>query len=441
MPMDSLMSTDKIPIDENEVAGMYVPVTQHSPTRDYDPSESPTGDPIIQLENGNESDSPSPVLAISRQINFQNSMNNVEISIEDGTDDSTLSHASSINLIKKSDDTNDSKEEDIEQSEEEHLLCFLKSSKKENRNLSFRCSVIMSFCPSKNKIDPAQFFSNELRNNILFHDLTKFYRKALLFRQNQFRVEECAEILLKLWLLKKLQDDISDGCSNSSQTRPLAKLSSFIESCLKRISLDLDTVIKNKRKRSFFKEGKCHTQTRIVNEEGSKWTSRIEPHSCPKCGHGNLISVVPIEVLVERFSVMDLAYKEECNEYKVNVYRATHKKDGTKRSKPSKIYDEPKRPIFPKQIMACMCTVTKCRNVVDGRGCHHCLSLSKSNIDIPYNVRDAKCECALCACDCDIEFPKSSWQGVAAQAEEERMTKEKCYRALETCHSIFFFNP
>ena len=109
MPMDSLMSTDKIPIDENEVAGLYVPATQHSPTRDYDPSESPTGDPIIQLENGNESDSPSPVLAISRQINFQNSMNNVEISIEDRTDDSTLSHASSINLIKKSDDTNDSK--------------------------------------------------------------------------------------------------------------------------------------------------------------------------------------------------------------------------------------------------------------------------------------------------------------------------------------------
>ena len=154
-----------------------------------------------------------------------------------------------------------------------------------------------------------------------------------------------------------------------------------------------------------------------------QWAKCLEPFPCPKCSHSNVISVIPIKKLVEQYSLLDVNYKNKLQEYKEKVQAASLKKDGSRQLKPAKLYNEPKKPTCPKQYMVCMCCVSKCRNIVDGRGCHHCAGLAKNGIKIPFNVKLAECECALCCCNCDIKFPKTSWQSIATQLEQERDEK------------------
>ena len=72
-----------------------------------------------------------------------------------------------------------------------------------------------------------------------------------------------------------------------------------------------------------------------------------------------------------------------------------------------------------------MCCVSKCRNIVDGKGCHHCEGLSKNDIPVPYDTALGKCMCALCMCQCNIAFAKTNWQGIAAQTEMDENAKKK----------------
>ena len=329
------------------------------------------------------------------------------------------------NISESNDDDSDDSAQANSNTEENKLLLFLKSAKKENHNMTFRRNLIMSFCPSKNKIRPSQFFHESLKHNPIIDYLVRFYRKSLSYRENAWRVDECADILHRLWILVQLQDEVNrDTHQPPKDCRPVQKLREFIKPCLERIATDEDNNSRIKKKRNQFKVGNSSTQESIISKEGSKWTSRVEPHPCPKCQHCNVVPVVTVESLILEFSKLESEYKQEMDEYARNVKDASFCKNGKRRQKVAKKYDEPKKPSFPKQTMACMCCLTKCRNIVDGRGCHHCHSLTKNGIQIPFNITKAECECALCQCTCSIEFAKTSWQTIAASIEHEKLLED-----------------
>ena len=430
--MPSNISEDNSIESRDGDSNFYSPAGLPIITQDIDPASLPTDEPqgfqgnILdsgslesQPEQTGKADATTPLDDVDATINHDN-LQRADIIVKEKV----------IEPVPQSMGYHDIEEEDASESEitdEDKLHAFLKTSKKENQNMAFRRGLLMQFIPSKNKINPSQFFVSCLKENILLMDLIKFFCRAIYFRPNQFRVDECADMLLKLWLLTKLQDEHHLLHPNSTyrESKPVKALRTFIESCLDRITNDVDHATKSKRKRNLLKKSKGLSQSAIVTNEGAHWSRRIEPYTCPKCQHSNVISVVPVEILVQEYSLLEIQYKQDMEEYHKNVHLANHKKDGTRKIKPTKLYDEPKRPNFPKQQMACMCCVTKCRNIVDGRGCHHCNGLAKSNIAIPFDVKKAECECALCQCECDIEFPKTSWQTIAAQEEEEKIENQK----------------
>ena len=413
---NSSKSHGKFYVQDNPSPKVIMPITQDELTQHDNPMQPPTDDPDLCVINTPLPEPTHAILHLPKKAVFKTPSQMVEI---------TTDHS----ITYKNNDIDDSNAASVggssvaeSESEEQVLLTFMSGAKKENGNLAFRTSIIMSFCPSKTKIKVEQFFPSFMHSNFLFDDLTKFFRKALTYRPSHFRSIECAEILLKLWHLVQIQDDRFKTMPDSFQkdSRPVAKIREYVNGCLTRISADSEYELKNKRKRNLYRQGKNNVQANVVSKEGNNWYKRIEPHPCPKCNHGNIVSLVPIETLVEEFSLLEMQYKEQMEEFNSDMYRATFKKDGGKRKHPTKTGDPPRKPSFPKQTMICMCSVSKCKNIVDGRGCHHCNSLSKSGIQIPFNITKAVCECALCKCDCDVQFSRSSWQSIAAQAEEER---------------------
>ena len=135
-----------------------------------------------------------------------------------------------------------------------------------------------------------------------------------------------------------------------------------------------------------------------------KWAYCIQPYPCPKCGHTNVVSVQSETTYAENISKTAYEYEQQVKLYNDEVRAATYRLNGQKRIVPLKVPTPPKKPNLPKQMMVCMCCVTKCRNIVDGRGCHHCSSLVKNGIQVPFNSRKGKCECGFCSCPCRIMF-------------------------------------
>ena len=394
-------------------------------TQEIAPSSTPIDDPDVSssdLSVSNESVAGTPLPNANM---FQTHNLHVDKFVTHNNDQVGPHHAntnSSRDILFPITSVKDSVDSSVQDDDTDKLLQFLKTSKKENYNMAYRRELIMSFNSSKTKINPQQHFHESIVNNSLFDSLKKFYRKALTYRENSWRVDECAEIINKLWRLVQLQDEHKNQQSleHTKDSRPVQSLRSFIKPCLDRIATDEEIVHRNTRKRNQFKTGNNVIQEGIVSKEGTKWTTRIEPHTCPKCNHTNVVSVRSVEDLVLEFSKLDSQYNEDLKQYENEVLAATYRIDGKKRKKIKKI-DEPRKPSFPKQMMVCMCGVTKCKNIVDGRGCHHCNGLAKNNIQIPFNVKKAVCECALCKCDCNIEFAKTSWQSIATKVEQEKL--------------------
>ena len=413
---DSSKRHDNIHVHNRPSGKVLIPITQDMLSQDDDHIQGPTEDLVPDVIDNHLLDSAHVILHSPKKAVFQTPTQIVEI-----TTDNSITHTNvDIDAYNTESVGGSSVSDSV--SEEQKLLTFMSGAKKENGNLSSRTTIIMSFCPQKTKINVQQFFPEFMHSNFIFDDLTKFYRKAVTYRASHFRSVECAEILLKLWHLVQIKDNHSQSSKDSSQkdSRAVARFREYINHCLKRIRSDDENDMKNKRKRNLFRHGKNQLQENVVSKEGTNWYKRIDPHPCPKCNHGNIISLIPIETLVEEFSLLDMQYKEQMEEYNAEMYRSNFKKDGGKRKYPTKPSEPPRKTAFPKQTMICMCSVSKCKNIVDGRGCHHCNGLSKSGIAIPFNIKKAECECALCKCECDVQFSKSHWQSIAAQAEEER---------------------
>ena len=125
-----------------------------------------------------------------------------------------------------------------------------------------------------------------------------------------------------------------------------------------------------------------------------------------------------------QFSQKEYEHQKEMKKYEIDLHNATFTKDGKRKKNKGKV-DEPKKPVFPKLMVACMCCVTKCRNIVDGRGCHHCHAVAKGKMKVPYNIKTAQCECELCMCNCNIVFAKSNWQNISADVEQAAIAEDK----------------
>lgn len=306
------------------------------------------------------------------------------------------------------------------------LLEFLKSTKSQNHNLTYRSNLVMSFQTSKVKISPQQHFLPQLEANPLLNDLKSFYRKSITYKKNDWRSQECAVVLLNLWKLVVLQDQLAPTLIDPpAESSAVSALRSFMLPCIERAANDERSKNQAKRKRNLYRDNGRTLQDKIHRDEGTKWYSRIEPFPCPKCNHCNVIPVIPTDEFVMKVSKLEYEHKEALDKYEEELFASTHTKEGKRRKKPTMIINPPPKPSFPKEMVACMCCVTKCNNIIDGRGCHHCHALTKSNIDIPFNITAAKCECELCQCDCSISFPKGSWQNIAADIEEERLEAER----------------
>ena len=303
------------------------------------------------------------------------------------------------------------------------LLTFLRSSKKENENLPFRKSLLLSFFAG-NKVESLDLhFHETFHDDPLFVSIKENFKRTISTIRKSWKVDFCAEMLTKLWILLDRQRIVLEDFNVTDQNKDLR---AFVERILERIVDDKAIGDSDKRKRTLYKDIDTSTQDDIIKKERiNKWSSRIEPHPCPRCQHTNVITILPDSELVEKISKLDFKYQKEMKEWKEGVKEATFCKNGNKRRTQLKMPTEPKRPNYPKQLMACMCCVSKCRNVVDGRGCHHCSSLSKNGIKIPYDIRKGYCECALCRCACRIVFGKTAWQTIATNTELEARENEK----------------
>ena len=303
------------------------------------------------------------------------------------------------------------------------LLTFLRSSKKENENLPFRKRLLLSFFAENKAASLDLHFHEPFHDDPLFVSIKENFKRTINSMKKSWKVDFCAEMLTKLWILLDRQRIVLEDFNVTDQDKDLK---AFVERILERIVADKAIGDSDKRKRTLYKDNDTFTQDGIIRKERkNKWTNRIEPHPCPRCKHTNVITVLPDDELVETISQLDFKYQNEMQEYKERVKEATFCKNGNKRRSKLKMPIEPKRPNYPKQLMACMCCVSKCRNAIDGRGCHHCSSLSKNGIDIPYDIRKGYCECALCKCTCRIVFGKTAWQSIATDTELEAHEEEK----------------
>lgn len=259
--MPSNISEDNSIESRDGDSNFYSPAGLPIITQDIDPASLPTDEPqgfqgnILdsgslesQPEQTGKADATTPLDDVDATINHDN-LQRADIIVKEKV----------IEPVPQSMGYHDIEEEDASESEitdEDKLHAFLKTSKKENQNMAFRRGLLMQFIPSKNKINPSQFFVSGLKENILFMDLIKFFRRAIYFCPNQFRVDECADMILKLWLLTKLQDEHHLLHPNSTyrESKPVKALRTFIESCLDRITNDVDHATKSKRKRNLFKK-------------------------------------------------------------------------------------------------------------------------------------------------------------------------------------------
>ena len=345
---------------------------------------------------------------------------NTDTSTNTATPPSKSSHTSSLKRTEASEQNPDNSLED-----NQDLLQFLNGCKRENENLLYRKALILSFFTTKITKKPVSLklqFHEEFHIDPLFVEVVRDVQRTIHHMRKAWNVGFCASILTKLWVLTEKQTALFPSYQTSPEKN---KLRSFIQKILERIESDKAMASKDKRKRTLFRDSDTTTQDEIAKfEKNSKWVIRIEPHPCPKCGHTNVITVTPEDELAKEISKLDFDYQQSLKAFKTAVHHATYCKNGTKRKTKTKMPDEPKRPNFPKQLMACMCCVTKCRNIIDGRGCHHCASLSKNNIPIPYDSQKGRCECALCGCECRIVFPKTAWQTISAETELEKIDND-----------------
>ena len=400
----------------------------HILTNEIIPSVSPTTNPSVMVTPKDNDLSLLPKNDRGKSTNTHSTTVLDEVPFKDPCSQPITAPDASI--TKNIDNVED------ESLELDDLLSFLKTSKKENRNMTFRRDLIMAFQQSKHKIDPARFFVTDLKHHPIFQDLVMFFRKSITYRDSDWRAIEAGEILMKLWKLVLLQDKWKkDKDDQSKDSVPVRDLRYHILPCIARIKIDIESDARSKRKRTMYKDNSTSVQDNIVVKEHSKWFTRIEPHPCPKCHHNNIIPIIPIEDFVLQFSKKEYEQEQTKKQYEIDLYNATHTKDGKKRKNKLRI-DEPKKPVFPKMMMACMCCVTKCRNIVDGRGCHHCYAVSKSKLNIPYNVKTAQCECELCKCNCNIVFAKASWQNIAADVEEALVLEEKDLKKSKSIQPI-----
>ena len=408
-------SSEECTKDRNlEDVGDSIPIPTTA-THEADPSLDPSARPIIpHLENANEP-FPQSVGEVTDERHT--------ILVNEGNDSSTKSPK----VFRDEDNDDESLLNEFEARAEslDDLLVFLKSSKKENRNMSYRRELIMNFQTSKIKIDPAQHFISHLKNHPTVRELVLFYRKSLTYRDCDWRAIESAKVLRNLWKLVLLQDDWNQSQDETEpDSKPVKYLREHILPCIARMNSEKENVTRSKRKRNLFKDSGTSVQDNIVLKEHSKWFSRIEPHPCPKCSHNNVVPIVPTEEFIIEFSQKEYEHDQAMKKYEIDLQQATFTKDGKRKKNKAKI-EEPRKPIFPKLMVACMCCVTKCRNIVDGRGCHHCHAVAKSKLQIPYNIKTAQCECELCLCNCNIVFPKSSWQNIAADVAQAAIADEK----------------
>ena len=395
-------------------------------THEVDPSLHPSARPTIpSLENANVPFSQSIDESVDKTS--KNIVNDGhDTSIEDPT----------VFDLEQNEDDNLQNEFDARADSLDDLFVFLKSSKKENRNMSYRRDLIMNFQTSKLKIDPAQHFVSHLKDHPTVHDLVLFYRKSITYRDCDWRAIESAKVMSNLWKLILLQDDWNQSQDDTEpDSKPVRYLREHILPCIARMNSEKENITRSKRKRNLFKDTGTSVQDNIVIKEHSKWFSRIEPHPCPKCSHNNVVPIVPTEEFIIAFSQKEYEHDQAMKKYAIDLHQASFTKDGKRKKNKPKI-DEPKKPIFPKLMVACMCCVTKCRNIVDGRGCHHCHAVAKSNLRIPYNIKTARCECELCKCNCNIVFAKPSWQNIAADVAQAAIAEEKDSKMMKSTDSM-----
>ena len=267
--VDPTLHSDDLSASESCLSSKSGEENEDETANENAPSQPPIVDPDLSNCNKPISVFQTEVL-IPNQANVSTTTFDIDaLQEEDNFIKHNSNNASTDGIVDV--DSNDPIE-DTDGSDDYVLLEFLKSSKSQNRNLTFRSNLVMSFQTSKVKIAPEQHFLPELAANPLIIKLKSFYRKSITYKKSDWRSQECAEILLDLWRLVKLQDELRPTLKDCpSESAPVAALCSFMLPCIKRIDNQEKTKSLTKRKCNLYRDNVRNYQDSILKEDNSKW--------------------------------------------------------------------------------------------------------------------------------------------------------------------------
>ena len=146
------------------------------------------------------------------------------------------------------------------------------------------------------------------------------------------------------------------------------------------------------------------------------WKDKTTVDTCPVCGH---------DMLIESMEALNVGSdsKDIEEEYSEKLKETGKKKD-----------PKPVTKKHPEMYYACMCVVSKARDIVEGTGCKLCENNKKKTGEIAYDLVSGKTSCEVCQCPCNAYYKQRRHADLVAQMallkitdkqEEEKKTKKK----------------
>ena len=236
-------------------------------------------------------------------------------------------------------------------------------------------------------------------------------------RRHDIKNAFVAKSLFTLWTKLEESDALRDSDPNQrpsrTETTQIHEFRKFVQEIIKQFQIDNANVTK-KKPISMRKDGQF-IQDEFA-QSNPNWPDIVNTSPCPACGHQTLVAHEKDSDIIEEIAVLRDEYTKQMHAF---VQLAPSKQ---------KMSKKPKTPVYPKQHMMCMCSVSMCKDYRTGKGCINCEQTVQCGQLLSFH-KNGKSKCDVCQCACVAYFKRVEWSKLKAQEDVKKAEKAKASKA------------